>query len=114
MRGWTPGDHPRHERAVQLVGDALVEQVAQQVRAALAEDVAEPAVDERLLERSQVDAVRAQHQHVVRAEQLAGLLEAGRHADGREQHAARARRRAASRGTLPLRETTTVGTSSGG
>ena len=73
---------------VQLVDDALGEQVAEQVRPALAEQAREAALDQGALELGEVDAVLAEHQHLVVAQQRAGLVEVlGRRA-GRHQHRA--------------------------
>ena len=44
IRGMQPADQPRDHRLVQLVERTLVEQVAQQVGTALAEQVAEAAL----------------------------------------------------------------------
>src|SRR4051812_20827868 len=49
------GDHPGDERAVELVGHALVEQVTQEMGPALGELVTETAQDQLVLEPAEVD-----------------------------------------------------------
>ena len=93
IRGWLAADQPRDRRDVELVDHARVEQVAEQVRTALGEQVREAEAGQGALELDQVDPVLAEHVDVVVAEERPRLGEVLRAGTGR--HPDRTGRRAA-------------------